>query len=184
MLNRPANEAITAEKRRHPILYRTQHIVTTIKYCTTCSDFLAVEQSVFHKPGDEIPMRGTATQAKARTIARGKDVVDSSVKNPRGEDLGSIKDVMIDINEGCIAYAALSFGGIMGLGDKLFAIPWAALQYNAADDYFVLDVPRDQLENAPGFDKNNWPTTAEREWLTRMYSHYGYPPYWEHHSGR
>ena len=129
-------------------------------------------------------MRGTATQVETRNIVRGKDIADRSVRNPQGEDLGSIKDVMIDINEGCIAYAALSFGGFMGLGDKLFAIPWAALQYNAADNYVVLDVPKERLENAPGFDKDNWPTTAEREWLTGMYSHYGYAPYWERRSGR
>ena len=124
-------------------------------------------------------MRGTATEARARSIIRGKDIADASVRNPQGEELGTIKDVVIDTSEGCIAYAALSFGGFMGLGDKLFAVPWGALQYNAANDTFVLDVPKERLENAPGFDKDNWPTTAERGWLTGMYSHYGYTPYWE-----
>jgi len=138
---------------------------------------------MFHNSGDVMHMRG-ATQVERRNIIRGKDIADYSVKNPQGEDLGSIKDVVIDINEGSIAYAALSFGGIMGLGDKLFAIPWAALRYNATDDSFVLDVPKERLENAPGFDKDNWPTTAEREWLTGMYSHYGYTPYWERRSER
>lgn len=129
-------------------------------------------------------MRGATTQMERRNIIRGKDIADYSVRNPSGEDLGNIKDIVVDINEGCTAYAALSFGGIMGLGDKLFAVPWAALQYNASDDSFVLDVPKEQLENAPGFDKGNWPTTAEREWLTGMYSHYGYTPYWERHQER
>ncbi|KDE56082.1 PRC-barrel domain-containing protein [Methanoculleus sp. MH98A] len=116
---------------------------------------------------------------QTRSIIRGKDIADYSVRNPQGEDLGTIKDVVIDTGEGCIAYAALSFGGLMGLGDKLFAVPWEALQYSATDDTFVLDVPKERLENAPGFDKDNWPTTAERTWLTGMYSHYGYTPYWE-----
>ena len=124
-------------------------------------------------------MRGTSTEVRARNIVRGKDLADYQVRNPQGEDLGTIKDVVIDTSEGCIAYAVLSFGGFMGLGDKLFAIPWEALRYNATDDTFVLDIPRERLENAPGFDKDNWPTTAEREWLTGMYSHYGYTPYWE-----
>lgn len=124
-------------------------------------------------------MKGATTTVERRSIVRGRDLADYSVRNPRGEDLGSIKDVVIDISEGCIAYAALSFGGIMGLGDKLFAVPWEALQYNGADDVFVLDVSKERLENAPGFDKDNWPTTAQREWLTGMYSHYGYTPYWE-----
>ena len=124
-------------------------------------------------------MKGATTTVERRSIVRGRDLADYSVRNPRGEDLGSIKDVVIDISEGCIAYAALSFGGIMGLGDKLFAVPWEALQYNGADDVFVLDESTERLENAPGFDKDNWPTTAQREWLTGMYSHYGYTPYWE-----
>ena len=124
-------------------------------------------------------MRGVTTQTETRDVIRGKDLTDYSVRNPRGEDLGSIKDVMIDINEGCIAYAALSFGGVMGFGDKLFAIPWEALQYNPSNDTFTLDVTKERLENAPGFDKNHWPTTAERGWLSGMYSHYGYTPYWE-----
>lgn len=124
-------------------------------------------------------MRGVTTQTETRDVIRGKDLTDYSVRNPRGEDLGSIKDVMIDINEGCIAYAALSFGGVMGFGDKLFAIPWEALQYNPSDDTFTLDVTKERLENAPGFDKDHWPTTAERGWLSGMYSHYGYTPYWE-----
>ncbi len=122
-------------------------------------------------------MKGAATETARRNIVRGKDIEDRSVRNTKGEDIGSIKDVMIDISGGCIVYAALSFGGTMGLGDKLFAIPWAALQYNAADDYFVLDLPGDRLEDAPGFDRDNWPTTAERKWLTGLYNHYGYTPY-------
>ncbi|MCK9306340.1 MAG: PRC-barrel domain-containing protein [Methanoculleus sp.] len=129
-------------------------------------------------------MRGATTEMGTRSIVRGKDLADYSVRNPRGEDLGTIKDIVIDTGEGCIAYAALSFGGIMGLGDKLFAVPWEALRYNATDDSFVLDVPKERLENAPGFDKDNWPTTAEREWLTGMYSHYGYAPYWERRQER
>ncbi|MCT8337862.1 PRC-barrel domain containing protein [Methanoculleus sp. Afa-1] len=116
---------------------------------------------------------------QTRSIIRGKDIADYSVRNPQGEDLGTIKDVVIDTNEGRVAYAVLSFGGVLGFGDKLFAVPWEALRYNATDDTFVLDVPKERLENAPGFDKDNWPTTAERGWLTGMYSHYGYTPYWE-----
>jgi len=124
-------------------------------------------------------MRGTVAEMERRNIIRASDIEDARVRNPQGEDLGSIKDIMIDTSAGCIAYAALSFGGFMGLGDKLFAIPWEALRYNAADETFVLDISKERLENAPGFDKDNWPTTADREWLTGVYSHYGYTPYWE-----
>jgi hypothetical protein len=127
-------------------------------------------------------MRGGAVVAE--TIVRpygmrAKDIQHRSVRNPQGEDLGRIEDVVIDMSTGCIAYAALSFGGFMGLGDKLFAIPPKALTYGPGDDKFILDVPKETLESAEGFDKNNWPDVANREWLLGVYTHYGYTPYWE-----
>lgn len=124
-------------------------------------------------------MRGATAQMGRRITIRGQDIADRSVRNRQGEDLGSIKDVVIDINDGCIAYAALAFGGFLGLGEDLYAIPWEALEYNASDDSFVLEVSKERLENAPSFDKDNWPTTADREWLSGMYTHFGHTPYWE-----
>ena len=69
---------------------------------------------------------------------------------------------MIDFRRGRIAYAVLSFGGFAGLADKLFAIPWSGLRINASEGYLILDVPRDRLKDAPGFDKcgRTWPTSG------------------------
>ena len=105
-------------------------------------------------------------------------IVGDKVVNPQGENLGKLEELMIDLDEGRIAYAVLSFGGFLGMGDKLFAIPWQALQVDTVNERIVLDVPKETLENAPGFDKDNWPETTEREWLTGVYTHYGYDPYW------
>jgi sporulation protein YlmC with PRC-barrel domain len=125
-------------------------------------------------------MRGAATERYGQPYAvRAGDIAGHSVRNLEGDDLGKIDDVVIDTSRGCIAYAALSFGGFLGLGDKLFAIPWEALRYSASDDVYVLDVPKERLEHAEGFDKDHWPDAANREWLRGMYSHYGYEPYWE-----
>lgn len=86
----------------------------------------------------------------------GDDVV-----NPQGESLGNVKDIMLDTTTGKITYAVLSFGGVLGLGDKLFAVPWSALRIDGENKKVVLNVPKDRLKNAPGFDKDHWPNFAD-----------------------
>jgi sporulation protein YlmC with PRC-barrel domain len=101
------------------------------------------------------------------------------VKNAAGEDLGKIEDLMVDVNSGRIAYAVLSFGGFLKVGNKLFAIPWQALRLDTVNKQFVLGVDKSVLERAPGFDKDNWPDMADPTFGNSIYSHYGYKPYWE-----
>lgn len=108
----------------------------------------------------------------ASTIA-GDDVV-----NDAGENLGKIEEVMIDLDQGRIAYAVLSFGGFMGMGNKLFALPWDALAIDRENKRVVLNVPRDVLEASEGFDKSNWPDMADPAFRERTYAHYGARPYW------
>ncbi len=100
-----------------------------------------------------------------------------SVKNPQGENLGHIEDLMVDLNSGNIAYAVLSFGGFLGVGDKLFAMPWPALKLDAEDKAFVLNISKEKLENAPGFDKDHWPDVTNRKWIDQVYQYYDYKPY-------
>jgi sporulation protein YlmC with PRC-barrel domain len=107
----------------------------------------------------------------ASTI-KGYKVVDTN-----GDNLGKIEDLMIDLDSGRIAYAALSFGGFLGMSDKLFAVPWQALSPIANGQTFVLAVPREVLEKAEGFDRDKCPTTLEE--LSRTYNYYGYQPYWQ-----
>ena len=107
-------------------------------------------------------------------------IIGEKVLNPAGEELGTIKEVMIDPDDGYIVYAALSFGGFLGLGDKLFAIPWEALTLDQIHHTFILDVDKEILKNAPGFDKDHWPETEDYKagWLLDIYEYYGYSPYW------
>ncbi len=86
---------------------------------------------------------------------------------------------MIDIPTGRVAYAVVSFGGFLRMGNKLFAIPWSALSVDQDEKCFVLDVDKNTLETAPGFDKNNWPDMANTAWAKEVYRHYGATPYWE-----
>lgn len=100
-------------------------------------------------------------------------IIGDSVRNLQDEDLGDIEELMINVQDGTIAYAVLSFGGIAGLGDKLFAIPWKALQLRPEEHAFVLDLKKDKLEDAPGFDKDNWPNMADVSWADKVHSFYG-----------
>jgi hypothetical protein len=80
---------------------------------------------------------------------------------------------------GRVAYAVVSYGGVMGMGDKLFAIPWSAFRLDTDNKAFVLDVDKETLKNAEGFDKSNWPNTADRTWGQRIHEQYGVTPYWD-----
>lgn len=107
-------------------------------------------------------------------------IIGTRVINSEGEPLGNIKDLVVDLDDAQIAYAVLSFGGFVGLGDKLFAIPLEALSFDTQGKGVVLDVDREVLKNAPGFDKDKWPDAAQYEagWLLEIYEYYGYSPYW------
>jgi len=108
------------------------------------------------------------------------NLIGNKIVSPAGEELGNLKDLMIDLDEGQVNYAVLSFGGFLGLGDKLFAIPWDALTINPENNTFILDMNKDQLKDAPGFDKDHWPDEAQYQagWLLDIYDYYGYTPYW------
>jgi sporulation protein YlmC with PRC-barrel domain len=96
-----------------------------------------------------------------------------NVYNLKDESIGDIKDLMIDPNNAEVLYAVLSFGGFMGIGNKLFAIPLEALQFSGNDDTIRLDINKEKLENAPSFDKDNWPKTGDNKFVDSVYNHYG-----------
>jgi hypothetical protein len=100
-------------------------------------------------------------------------LLGNDVYNNAEEDLGDIKEFMIDMASGRIAYAVLSFGGFLGMGDKLFAVPWEALKLNTDNHRFVLDIDRELLKSAPGFDKDHWPSMADPTWAAGVHRFYG-----------
>jgi sporulation protein YlmC with PRC-barrel domain len=140
-----------------------------------------------------------ANQAKTRdlgtssyaTTARGDDsgpgpevmgsktLIGDDVRNRAGENLGEIQEIMIDTRSGRVAYAVLSFGGFLGMGDKLFAIPWEALQLDPEGKCFVMDIDKEKLKKAPGFDKGRWPSMAQLDWANEIHTYYGVRPYWQ-----
>lgn len=112
-------------------------------------------------------------------ILSSSSISGDKVVNRQGEDLGDIKDLMIDVDNGRVAYAVLEFGGFLGLGSKLFAVPLTAMEVDTENHRFIFDQSKESLQNAPGFDKDNWPDFANRAWGTQVHAHYGVRPYWE-----
>jgi sporulation protein YlmC with PRC-barrel domain len=100
-------------------------------------------------------------------------LLGNDVYNGDGEDLGDIKEFMIDMATGRVAYAVLSFGGVLSLGEKLFAVPWAALKLDTVNQRFTLNVPKGKLKEAPGFDADHWPSMSDAAWATGVHTFYG-----------
>jgi len=111
-------------------------------------------------------------------VLSGSSLKGDKVVNYQGEDLGKIEEIMIDLDRGRVAYVVLSFGGFLGVGDKLFAIPWQAFSVDTTQKRLVLNADKELLEKAPGFDKNNWPDMADLSLGSTLYGYYGYKPYW------
>jgi sporulation protein YlmC with PRC-barrel domain len=107
-------------------------------------------------------------------------LLGDSVVNGSNDDLGDIKEIMLDMNTGQVAYAVLAFGGFLGMGEKLFAVPWQALHLDTVNKRFVLDIDKERLKNAPGFDKNAWPDMGDVQWANQIHTFYGTDP---HRSG-
>lgn len=95
------------------------------------------------------------------------------VYNTKGEKLGSIKELMLNIESGRVCYAVLSFGGFLSLGEKLFAVPWNALKVDTENKRFVMDTDEEHLKNAPGFDPDHWPNMADSTWEKNVHAFYG-----------
>jgi len=101
----------------------------------------------------------------------GEDVV-----NGEEDDLGDIKEIMLDMRSGQVAYAVLAFGGFLGLGEKLFAVPWQAMRLDTVNKCFVLDVEKERLKTAPGFNAHSWPDMSDVTWINQIHTFYGTDP--------
>lgn len=77
-----------------------------------------------------------------------------------------------DMRTGAIGYAVLSFGGFLGMGEKLFAVPWSALSLDTTKKRFILNVEKERLKDAPGFDTDHWPNMVDDSWANEVHSFY------------
>lgn len=112
----------------------------------------------------------------ASDIVKASTIIGTRVQSLERKDIGEVKDLAIDEHTGEILYAVLSFGGVFGIGDKYFAVPWEALDQTDDAKYFLLNVKKTDLSKAPGFDKDNWPDFADPENYLQIYEYYELPP--------
>ena len=107
-------------------------------------------------------------------------IIGEAVVTRQNENLGKIQELVIDAREGRLAYAVLSFGGFMGMGNKLFALPWGAFEFANTENKLILNVDKEKLKAAPGFDPaTKWPDFADRTWGDSIHDFYGCDPYWK-----
>jgi sporulation protein YlmC with PRC-barrel domain len=126
------------------------------------------EQGILGTPSHPAGEEGPGPRVMAADTLRGEKVV-----NEQGERLGHISHIMLDVVNGTIAYAVLTFGGHLGLGDKLFAVPWRSLALDVDNRWFVLNVDAERMRSAPGFDKHHWPSAADPALLSQVDAYYG-----------
>ncbi len=117
--------------------------------------------------------------ASVSRIMSADTLTGDEVRNAAGELLGELTDIMIDVPAGRVAYAIVSVGGVLGVGDKLFAIPWKSLRRDREGKCFRLDVAKALFDDAPRFDKDHWPSMVDEQWARRVHAYYKATPYWE-----
>jgi sporulation protein YlmC with PRC-barrel domain len=110
-----------------------------------------------------------------RTVVNANDIISLKVMNNQDKDLGKIEAIMLHKVDGKVAYVVLTYGGFMGMGNKLFAIPWNVFSYDASKDCLRLSLSEEKLKNSPGFDKDNWPDMSNHTWNSSIHSYYGIP---------
>jgi len=108
-----------------------------------------------------------------RRVMSASSMMKDYVYNRMDEEMGSLKEIMVDVPSGKVAYAVLAVGGFLGMGERLFAIPWTSLTLDEDRKCFVMDANKERFEKAPGFDKNNWPDMADSSWATSISQYWG-----------
>jgi sporulation protein YlmC with PRC-barrel domain len=113
-------------------------------------------------------------------VVPASEIIGEAVANLHGENVGKIHELVIDAGKNRVVYAVLSFGGFMGMRNKLFAIPWEAFEFSETEKKLILNVDREKLEAAPGFEKGDkWPDFKDTLWGESIYNYYNYAPPWK-----
>jgi sporulation protein YlmC with PRC-barrel domain len=158
-----------AAAKKERVLLERQHTFTSWR-----TDMTMLNPS----RGAEIVGVGNVPAGPGPELMAAATLDGDKVLSADGDDIGKIKDIMLDVRSGRIAYAVLSSGGFLGLGDKLLAIPWSALTLDVDRKCFLLAMSSERVKNAPGFDRNHWPSMADETWATSIHQYYGREPYW------
>ena len=114
-----------------------------------------------------VDMGRLATDETNRLISSDK-VEGTPVYNPKGERLGKVHHLMIDKYTGHVAYAVMSFGGFLGIGEKYYPLPWKMLTYDPRMGGYVVDLDRDRIEKAPSYTDRDMPDWSDRSYIKRI----------------
>ena len=158
----------------------SRSVVSALGLCAALLASSAMAQQANDQQGQE-QKRADVSQLDQKTSGpnvRVSQLMGANIQNSRGENVGEIEDIVLDATSGKVRYAAVTYGGFLGLGDKLFAVPFQAfkVQRQSADsnEYtLVLNVTQEQLEGAQGFNEDNWPNFADREFTREVDRRYG-----------
>jgi len=109
----------------------------------------------------------------------GSEITGIQVLNRRGESIGNVEEIVVDRADGRVIYLVLSFGGFLGLGTKLYALPWNKLKFDASRMAYVIDLAREQIENAPHFNRNDQGLLFDADWNRRLLEYFDALPVWD-----
>jgi len=174
----------------HRSIMATMGVSVLSLFLATTPFALEKEHKTAQPPQRSTDSRGTTMRQDEHEklpmrMSRGSKLIGADVENTQGEDLGDISDIVMNRADGSVVYAVLSAGGFLGIGEKYFAIPMEAFRAAADDDdKLILDIDKERLSNAPGFDKNHWPDMANERWGSQIHAYYGVSPSWEQRAAR
>ena len=129
-------------------------------------------------------MQNTTVTAQAGDVRETQSLIASDkvegtpVRRSDGEKVGTVERVMIEKRSGKVAYAVMSFGGFMGLGEEYYTLPWGTLRYNTDLDAYELNLTEEQLRGAPKRSAEGHDPTYERDWEEHVHRYYNATPYW------
>ena len=120
----------------------------------------------------------SAVGSETRSLIASDKVEGTPVRRSDGEKVGTIERLMIEKASGRVAYAVMSFGGFLGLGEDYHTLPWGVLTYNTALDAYEINLTEEQLRDAPKRDREGTEPAAGREWEEQVHRYYNATPYW------
>jgi sporulation protein YlmC with PRC-barrel domain len=129
----------------------------------------------------ETAQPGEAATAERPTqfwLKKASDLTGMQVLNAQDEELGDLNQLIVDPREGRIVYGIVSYGGVLGIGGKLVAVPWSALELQPAQDAFVIDATKETLDEL-AFSSGDWPDLSNEQWALETHRAFEQQPYWE-----
>jgi sporulation protein YlmC with PRC-barrel domain len=132
------------------------------------------KQDKAEKAPENAPQAKPGEESTFGSIFRASQVSGIVVKDEQNRQLGTIQELVFDLDQAKIRYAAISYGGLLGVGDKLFAVPVSRLKLAGIDTspHFVSSINIESIKNAEGFDEDNWPNTADPRWSSQIDEYY------------